>query len=224
MSNAPSGTVSEVALTERSCATRRRAVRHSGIATSERRPPKYRLRSRAPAATRVSSAIAMAPVPVPRSQIVTSGGNARALPSARRSTRVSVSGRGTRVAAIELERQAPKLRLAEDAGHRLAITPTLQMAIEGGAFASAGSSSRTARDQRRAVEAGGMRREAAARRARRLSIHRLSSAARPSASASAVRRHAAASSNSESFRAWSSAISASTTSSSASPESTLSSL
>jgi hypothetical protein len=61
----------------------------------------------------------MQPVPVPRSRILAP--SSAPITSSPRSTSSSVSGRGTRVAALSLKAQAPELLLAEDPHHRLAL-------------------------------------------------------------------------------------------------------
>ena len=168
------------------------------------------------------SAIAIAPEPVPRSQILTCG--AKSLACGGEHDIDQRLGLGTRHQRRRAKPQskALELGLAEDAGDGLAVFPPTEMVSV--------SRQRKLRNLHRvpcAIRAAASRPAASARRSRASSAG-LSRAASLEHRAPLGKRlgigHRSPSSNSESFFAWSSAISASTISSSASPSITLSSL
>ena len=178
--------------------------------------PKYRWRRRAPPAARSAARSRSRREPVPRSQMRhVARQSRRALPRAppRPASRCRAAARASPRSASNGRPQnsfSPRMRATGSPASRRFRWASKRR------FASAGSSSPLARDQRRHVEAGsggekqarverGVSMPAPRKRRARLGQRR------------AVGRHAASPSNSESFRAWSSAISASTTSSSASP-------
>ena len=121
----------------RRCPRRSRALRRCG---------RCRARSRCGSSDR--SASSRQPEPVPRSRMRSGAARSAILASAA-STTVSLSGRGTRTAGLDLERQAPELARAQDIGHRLAGQPARRKRREalflGRAQASAAPATSSAR-------------------------------------------------------------------------------